>query len=76
MGIDTGWRLTEISGQIATRIKDKGRVYAEAQEREKSSVRTVSIDEMSGIQALERAAPSLPLRPGMVERHPVFSENA
>ena len=32
-----------------------------AQEREKSSVRTVSIDEMSGIQALERAAPSLPL---------------
>jgi len=39
-------------------------------------VRTVSIDEMSGIQALERAAPSLPLRPGMVERHPVLNENA
>jgi transposase len=28
----------------------------------------VSIDEMTGIQALERIAPSLPLRPGQVER--------
>jgi transposase len=31
-------------------------------------VRTVSIDEMTGIQALERAAPSLPMKPGHVER--------
>jgi transposase len=31
-------------------------------------VRTVSIDEMTGIQALERAAPSLPMVPGKVER--------
>ena len=31
-------------------------------------MRTVSIDEMTGIQALERAAPSLPMRPGKVER--------
>jgi len=31
-------------------------------------VRTVSIDEMTGIQALERAAPGLPMRPGKVER--------
>jgi hypothetical protein len=31
-------------------------------------VRTVSIDEMTGIQALERAAPSLPMQPGQVER--------
>jgi len=31
-------------------------------------VRTVSIDEMTGIQALERLAPSLPMRPGKVER--------
>jgi hypothetical protein len=31
-------------------------------------VRTLSIDEMTGIQALERAAPSLPMKPGMVER--------
>jgi hypothetical protein len=31
-------------------------------------VRTASIDEMTGIQALERAAPSLPMLPGKVER--------
>ena len=31
-------------------------------------VRTVSIDEMTGIQALERAAPSLPMKPGHIER--------
>jgi transposase len=31
-------------------------------------VRTISIDEMTGIQALERAAPSLPMKPGKVER--------
>ena len=31
-------------------------------------MRTASIDEMTGIQALERAAPSLPVKPGKVER--------
>ena len=31
-------------------------------------MRTVSIDEMTGIQALERAAPSLPMTPEHVER--------
>src|SRR5262245_454653 len=30
--------------------------------------RTVSIDEMTGIQALERIAPNLPMKPGKVER--------
>src|SRR5262252_3898480 len=30
--------------------------------------RTVSIDGMTGIQALERIAPGLPMKPGMVER--------
>src|SRR5512142_3161785 len=34
----------------------------------KDEVVTVSIDEMTGIQALERLAPSLPMRPGKVER--------
>lgn len=31
-------------------------------------MRTVSIDEMTGIQALERAAKTLPMKPGHVER--------
>ena len=30
--------------------------------------RTVSIDEMTGVQALEKIAPSLPIKPGLVER--------
>jgi hypothetical protein len=30
--------------------------------------RTISIDEMPGIQALERIAPGLPMKPGKVER--------
>jgi transposase len=34
----------------------------------KQTVRTVSVDEMTGIQALERIAPSLPIKPGQVER--------
>jgi transposase len=33
-----------------------------------AQVRTLSVDEMTGIQALERLAPSLPMRPGQVER--------
>jgi len=32
------------------------------------TVRTVAVDEMTGIQALERIAPTLPMRPGKVER--------
>ncbi len=32
------------------------------------NIRTISVDEMCGIQALERIAPSLPMRPGQPER--------
>ena len=42
--------------------------YLEAPAVAKQGVRTASIDEMTGIQALERAAPSLPMLPGKVER--------
>jgi transposase len=43
-------------------------VYLTAQERAKLGERTLSTDEMSGIQALERKYPGLPLRPGKVQR--------
>jgi hypothetical protein len=43
-------------------------VYQAAPAAAKQGVQTVSIDEMTGIQALERAAPSLPMKPGHVER--------
>lgn len=39
-----------------------------AQERTGEGERTLSLDEMSGIQALERKAPDLPLRPGKIRR--------
>jgi hypothetical protein len=43
-------------------------VYEAAPSAAKQGVQTVSIDEMTGIQALERAAPSLPMKPRLVER--------
>jgi hypothetical protein len=43
-------------------------VYQAAPTAAEQGVQTVSIDEMTGIQALERAAPSLPMKPGHVER--------
>jgi transposase len=63
------WLTAKPDPQFDQKCNTICRLYAEAQERAKASVRTVSIDEMTGIQALERAAPSLPLRPGLVERH-------
>ncbi len=42
--------------------------YAQAIERYQRGDHTVSIDEMTGIQALERTAPTKPARPGLVER--------
>jgi len=40
----------------------------QAQERYEKRKHTVSIDEMTGIQALERKHPTKPMRPGVVER--------
>ena len=43
-------------------------VYHAAGTAAMAGVRTVSLNEMTGIQALERSAPGLPLCPGAVER--------
>ncbi len=43
-------------------------VYRTAPERAQVGQRTVSTDEMTGVQALERLAPDLPPRPGQVAR--------
>lgn len=42
--------------------------YEEAPARAEQGERTVSTDEMTGVQALERKYPSLPMLPGKVER--------
>ncbi|HTK06034.1 MAG TPA: transposase, partial [Ktedonobacteraceae bacterium] len=43
-------------------------VYAQAAERAKEGERTISMDELTGVQALERKHPDLPLLPGHVLR--------
>ncbi len=43
-------------------------VYAAAPAIHARGGHTISTDEMTGVQALERAAPPLPMRPGRVER--------
>jgi transposase len=42
--------------------------YHEAPLRHKQGDYTISVDEMTGIQALERKHPTKPMRPGLVER--------
>lgn len=43
-------------------------VYAQAPDRQANGDHTLSIDEMTGIQALERAAPTKPCQPSQIER--------
>jgi hypothetical protein len=43
-------------------------VYAQAAERAKQGERTISLDELTGVQALERKAPDLPMQAGHVLR--------
>ena len=43
-------------------------MYAAAPALETLGIHVLCTDEMTGIQALERAAPTLPMRPGKVER--------
>jgi hypothetical protein len=50
------------------RIADICATYREALPRVAAGERVISTDEMTGVQALERAAPGLPMRPGKVER--------
>lgn len=50
------------------KITDVCGVYREAPARSKQGERTVSTDEMTGVQALERAAPGLPMAPRKIER--------
>lgn len=53
---------------LEEKVQDICQVYGAALARAKAGERTLSTDELSAIQALERAAPNLPLAPGQVER--------
>lgn len=58
----------ELPEERDERIADVCSVYREASTRVAAGERVISTDEMTGVQALERAASGLPLRPGKVER--------
>jgi DDE superfamily endonuclease len=62
------WLTPKPDPDFDTKCADICAVYQAAPTAAEQGVQTVSIDEMTGIQALERAAPSLPMKPGHVER--------
>jgi transposase len=63
-----GWLTTQKDEQFETKCHDICATYQQALAREAAGIKTVSIDEMTGVQALERAAPTLPMKAGQVER--------
>jgi hypothetical protein len=50
------------------KVTDINTLYRQAPELAEQGERVMSTDELSGVQALERKHPSLPMRPGKVER--------
>ncbi len=61
------WLTPKFDPDFHAKCRDICQVYRRALS-DRPRVRTISVDEMTGIQALERLAPSLPMRPGLVER--------
>jgi hypothetical protein len=62
------WLTPAADAQRDEKIADVCAVYRTAPERAARGERTVSTDELTGVQALERAQPTVPLRPGRPER--------
>ena len=63
------WLTPKPDPAFDSKCADICAVDSAAAKAEPDAVRTVSIDEMTGIQALERdRARTLPMRPGQVER--------
>lgn len=63
-----GWLTPKPDPAFESKCADICTVYHEAQSAAAQNICTVSIDEMTGVQALERAAPDLPMQPGKVAR--------
>ena len=62
------WLTPTVDERRDEKIADVCAVYRAAAERAAQGERTVSTDELTGVQALERAAPTLPLWPERIER--------
>jgi transposase len=63
-----GWLTPKPDPEFETKCADICTVYHAAPAPAQQDVRTVSIDEMTGVQALERAAPDLPMQSGKLAR--------
>ena len=62
------WLFSPKDEQSDEKIADICNLYKTAAKRDQSGERTISTDEMTGIQALERTHPDLPMRKGQVQR--------
>ena len=63
-----GWLTCKRDEQFEEKCQDICQTYKKALKREKHGDKTISIDEKTGIQARERAAPTLPMKKGQSER--------
>jgi len=63
-----GWLTSKRDEQFEDKCHDIGETYKQALVCSKHGKKTISIDEMTGVQALERAAPTLPMKIGQLER--------
>ena len=62
------WLTPAYEDGFDDKVNDINEVYKQAPERAKQGQRTESVDEMTGVQALERKHPDLPILPGKVLR--------
>ena len=62
------WLTPEPDPQLEQKVADINTLYRQAPVRAAQGERTLSSDELTGVQALERKHPGLPLMPGQVER--------
>lgn len=62
------WMTPQYDEQFDAQVADISRLYIQAPELAQQGERILSTDEKSGIQALERKYPGLPMRPGQVAR--------
>jgi transposase len=62
------WLTPAYEAGFDDKVADINGVYKDAPEKAKQGQRFESVDEMTGVQALERKHPGLPMLPGKVER--------
>ena len=62
------WLTPETDARLDEKVTDINGIYQQAPQLAVQGERAESVDELTGVQALERKHPGLPMRPGKVER--------